>query len=81
MVLVSGESGDEMWGGVLYEWCVYVGIWMLLSYDVEFGLIYFGIFVMFLVLKFMLGGIENIYLYYNLMLVLDVEIGEIWWYY
>lgn len=80
-VLVLGDLGNEIWGDVFYEECMYVGLWMVFSYDLEFNFVYVGILVMLLVLKFMFGGFEFCYLYYNLMLVIDVDIGDICWQY
>ncbi len=80
-VPAPGEPGDETWGGVPYERRVHVGTWMPPSYDAELGLIYFGTSVTSPAPKFMLGGIENTHLYHNSTLALDVETGEIRWYY
>ena len=76
-----GEPGDETWGGVPYEQRVHVGTWMPPSYDPELGLIYIGTSVTSPAPKFMLGGIENTHLYHNSTLALEVETGEIRWYY
>jgi alcohol dehydrogenase (cytochrome c) len=76
-----GEPGDETWGGVPYEQRVHVGTWMPPSFDAELGLIYFGTSVTSPAPKFMLGGIENTHLYHNSTLALDVDTGEIRWYY
>ena len=76
-----GEPGDQTWGGVPYEQRVHVGTWMPPSFDAELGLIYFGTSVTSPAPKFMLGGIENKHLYHNSTLALDVDTGEIRWYY
>ena len=76
-----GEPGDQTWGGVPYEQRVHVGTWMPPSFDAELGLIYFGTSVTSPAPKFMLGGIENTHLYHNSTLALDVDTGEIRWYY
>ncbi len=80
-VPAPGEPGDETWGGVPYERRVHVGSWIPASYDPELRLIYQGTSVTSPAPKFMLGGIENTHLYHNSTLALDVETGEIRWYY
>ncbi len=76
-----GEPGDETWGGVPWEKRVHVGAWMPASYDPELRLIYQGTSVTSPAPKFMLGGVENTHLYHNSTLALDVDTGEIRWYY
>ncbi len=76
-----GEPGDETWGGVPYEKRVHVGAWMPASYDPELRLIYQGTSVTSPAPKFMLGGIDNDHLYHNSTLALEVDTGEIRWYY
>ena len=80
-VPAPGEPGDETWGDVPYEERVHVGTWMPASYDPELRLIYQGTSVTSPAPKFMLGGVENTHLYHNSTLALDVETGEIRWYY
>ena len=80
-VPAPGEPGDETWGGVPFEKRVHVGTWMPASYDPELRLIYQGTSVTSPAPKFMLGGIENTHLYHNSTLALDVDTGEIRWYY
>ncbi len=80
-VPAPGEPGDETWGGVPYEERVHVGTWMPASYDPELRLIYQGTSVTSPAPKFMLGGVENTHLYHNSTLALDVETGEIRWFY
>ena len=80
-VPAPGEPGDETWGGVPYEERVHVGSWMPASYDPELRLIYQGTSVTSPAPKFLLGGVENKHLYHNSTLALDVETGEIRWYY
>ena len=80
-VPAPGEPGDETWGGVPYEKRVHVGSWMPPSYDPELRLIYQGTSVTSPAPKFMLGGIDNAHLYHNSTLALDVDTGEIRWYY
>ena len=80
-VPAPGEPGDETWGGVPYEERVHVGTWMPASYDPELRLIYQGTSVTSPAPKFMLGGVENKHLYHNSTLALDVDTGEIRWYY
>ena len=76
-----GEPGDETWGGVPWEQRIHVGTWIPASYDPELRLIYQGTSVTSPAPKFMLGGIENTHLYHNSTLALDVDTGEIRWYY
>ena len=80
-VPAPGEPGDETWGGVPYEKRVHVGSWMPPSYDPELRLIYQGTSVTSPAPKFMLGGIDKAHLYHNSTLALDVDTGEIRWYY
>ena len=77
----AGEPGDETWGGVPFEERVHVGTWMPPSYDPELRLIYQGTSVTSPAPKFMLGGVDNEHLYHNSTLALDVDTGEIRWYY
>ena len=76
-----GEPGDETWGGVPYEERLHVGAWMPASYDPELRLIFQGTSVTSPAPKFMLGGIDNTHLYHNSTLALDVDTGEIRWFY
>ena len=76
-----GEPGDETWGGVPFEERIHVGTWMPASYDPELRLIYQGTSVTSPAPKFMLGGVDNTHLYHNSTLALDVDTGEIRWYY
>ena len=80
-VPAPGEPGDETWGGVPYERRVHVGSWIPASYDPELRLIFQGTSVTSPAPKFMLGGVENAHLYHNSTLAIDVETGEIRWYY
>jgi alcohol dehydrogenase (cytochrome c) len=81
LVPAPGEPGDESWGGVPFEERVHVGSWMAPSYDPELNLVYVGTSVTSPAPKFLLGGIENNYLYHNSTLALDGDTGEIVWYY
>ncbi len=80
-VPAPGEPGDETWGGVPFEQRIHVGTWMPPSYDPELRLIYQGTSVTSPAPKFLLGGIENTHLYHNSTLALDVDTGDIKWYY
>ena len=76
-----GEPGDETWGNVPYEDRVHVGTWIPGSYDPELRLFYQGTSVTSPAPKFLLGGVENTHLYHNSTLALDIDTGEIrWWY-
>lgn len=76
-----GEPGDETWGDVPLEERWHVGSWMTPSYDPELGLVYIGTSVTIPAPKFILGGVDNQHLYHNSTLALDVDTGEIVWYY
>ena len=76
-----GEPGDETWGDVPYERRWHVGTWMVPSYDPELGLLYIGTSVTSPAAKFLMGDNEDQYLYHNSTLALDVDTGEIVWYY
>ena len=80
-VPAPGEPGDETWGGVPFEQRIHVGTWMPPSYDPDLRLIYQGTSVTSPAPKFLLGGIDNKHLYHNSTLALDVDTGEIRWYY
>ena len=80
-VPAPGEPGDETWGDVPYEQRIHVGTWMPASYDPELRLIIQGTSVTSPAPKFLLGGVENTHLYHNSTLAIDVETGEIRWYY
>ena len=80
-VPAPGEPGDETWGGVPYEQRIHVGTWMPASYDPELRLIFQGTSVTSPAPKFLLGGIENKHLYHNSTLAIEVETGEIRWFY
>ena len=76
-----GEPGDESWGEVPYESRWHVGTWMVPSYDATLGLAYFGTSVTSPAAKFLMGDNDDKYLYHNSTLALDVDTGEIVWYY
>ena len=76
-----GEPGDETWGDVPLEERWHVGSWMVPSYDPELELVYIGTTVTIPAPKFILGGIDKQHLYHNSTLALDVDTGEIVWYY
>ena len=54
---------------------------MVPSYDPELGLIIMGTSVTSPAPKFYLGGTDNKHLYHNSTLALEIETGEIRWYY
>ena len=76
-----GEPGDETWGDIPYEQRRHVGTWMVPSYDPELRLVYVGTSVTSPAPKFMLAGNDEQYLYHNSTLALDVDTGEIVWYF
>ena len=81
LIPAPGEPGDETWGDVPFEQRFHVGGWMVPSYDPVLNLIYVGTSVTAPAPKFMLGGVNNKYLYHNSTLALDADTGEIVWYY
>ena len=76
-----GEPGDDSWGDVPLEERWHVGSWMVPSYDPELELVYIGTTVTIPAPKFILGGIDKQHLYHNSTLALDIDTGEIVWYY
>lgn len=76
-----GEPGDETWGDVPYERRQHVGSWMPPSYDSELKLVILGTSVTSPAPKLFLDGNDKEYLYHNTTLALEVETGEIRWYY
>jgi alcohol dehydrogenase (cytochrome c) len=76
-----GEPGGDTWGNIPYEQRWHVGMWMVPSYDAELRTIYVGTSVTAPAPKFMLGGNNEQYLYHNSTLALDVDTGEIKWYF
>jgi PQQ-dependent dehydrogenase (methanol/ethanol family) len=81
LIPAPGEPGDETWGDVPFEKRQHVGSWMVPSYDPELKLIILGTSVTSPAPKFLLGGVENTHLYHNSTLALEVDTGEIRWYY
>ena len=76
-----GEPGNESWGDVPFERRWHVGTWMVPSYDPELRLVYIGTSVTSPAPKFMLGSNDHQYLYHNSTLALDIDTGEMVWYY
>ena len=76
-----GEPGNETWGNIPYEQRWHVGMWMVPSYDPETKHVIVGTSVTAPAPKFMLAGNNNQYLYHNSTLALDVETGNIVWYF
>jgi alcohol dehydrogenase (cytochrome c) len=76
-----GEPGDESWADVPFERRWHVGTWMVPSYDPELRLVYVGTSVTSPAPKFMLGSNDHQYLYHNSTLALDIDTGEMVWYY
>ena len=81
LIPAPGEPGDETWGGVPYERRRHVGAWMVPSFDPGLNLIYVGTSVTSPSPKYLLGGADKQHLYHNSTLALDVDTGEIRWYY
>jgi len=76
-----GELNGETWGDVPLEQRWHVGTWMVPSYDPVLETIYIGTSVTIPAPKFILGGNDKEHLYHNSTLALDVDTGEIKWYY
>jgi len=76
-----GEPGDETWGGIPYEQRWHVGMWMVPSYDPDTKRVYVGTSVTAPAPKFMLAGNKEQYLYHNSTLALDVNTGDMIWYF
>ena len=81
LIPAPGEPGYETWGDVPYELRQQVGSWTPASYDPELKLIILGTSVTSPAPKIFLDGIDKDYLYHNSTLALEVETGEIRWYY
>jgi alcohol dehydrogenase (cytochrome c) len=81
LIPAPGEPGDETWGGLPFEQRQHVGSWMVPSYDPDLKLVYVGTSVTSPAPKFLLGGTKNKHLFHNSTLALDIEKGEIQWYY
>ena len=81
LIPAPGEPGDETWGDVPFEQRQHVGSWMVPSYDPELKLIILGTSVTSPAPKFYLGGTDNKHLYHNSTMALEVETGEMRWYY
>ncbi|MDB9968585.1 PQQ-binding-like beta-propeller repeat protein [Gammaproteobacteria bacterium] len=81
LIPAPGEPGDETWGDVPFDQRQHVGSWMVPSYDPELKLIILGTSVTSPAPKFYLGGVDNKHLYHNSTMALEVETGEMRWYY
>ena len=76
-----GEPGNETWGDLPFENRHHVGSWMAPSYDPELELLVVGTSVTSPAPKFLLGGHEKRHLYHNSTLALEIDTGEVRWYY
>jgi alcohol dehydrogenase (cytochrome c) len=76
-----GEPGNESWGNIPYEQRWHVGMWMVPSYDPETKRLYVGTSVTAPAPKFMLGNNKNQYLYHNSTLALDINTGNMIWFF
>lgn len=81
LIPAPGEPGDETWGDVPFEQRQHVGSWMVPSYDPELKLIILGTSVTSPAPKFYLGGVDNKHIYHNSTMALEVDTGEMRWYY
>ena len=75
------EPGGDTWGNVPFERRWHVGTWIAPSYDPKLRLLYTGTSVTSPAPKFLLGANDDLYLYHNSTLALDVDTGKIVWYY
>jgi alcohol dehydrogenase (cytochrome c) len=80
-IAAPGEPNGESWGDLPDEMRWHVGSWLVPSYDPELGLVFAGTSVTSPAPKFALAGNDLDYLYHNSTLALDVDTGEIVWYY
>ena len=76
-----GEPGNETWGDLPFEDRHHVGSWMAPSYDPELELLILGTSVTSPAPKFLLGGHEKRHLFHNSTLALEVDTGNVRWYY
>ncbi|MBN1239405.1 MAG: PQQ-binding-like beta-propeller repeat protein [Gammaproteobacteria bacterium] len=76
-----GEPGADSWGDVPDDERWHVGSWLVPSYDADLGLVYVGTSVTAPAPKFMLAGNDRQYLHHNSTLALNVDTGEIEWFY
>ena len=81
LIPAPGEPGDETWGDVPFDQRQHVGSWMVPSYDPELKLIILGTSVTSPAPKFYLGGVDNKHLFHNSTMALEVDTGEMRWYY
>ena len=81
LIPALGEPGDETWGDVPFDQRQHVGSWMVPSYDPELKLIILGTSVTSPAPKFYLGGVDNKHLFHNSTMALEVDTGEMRWYY
>jgi len=80
-IAAPGEPNGDSWGDLPDEERWHVGSWLVPSYDLELRLVFAGTSVTSPAPKFALAGNDKQYLYHNSTLALNVDTGEIVWYY
>ncbi len=80
-IAAPSEPNGDSWGDLPDEERWHVGSWLVPSYDPELRLVLAGTSVTSPAPKFALAGNDNNYLYHNSTLALNVDTGEIAWYY
>ena len=77
-----GEPGGDTWGDLPWESRLHVGAWGNVgAYDAELGLVFWGTSVPAPSAEIIRGTVGDDVLYSNSTLALDVDTGEIVWYY
>ncbi len=80
-IAAPGEPNGDSWGDLPDEERWHVGSWLVPSYDPELRLVFAGTSVTSPAPKFALAGNDKQYLYHNSTLALNIDTGEIVWYY
>ncbi len=80
-IAAPGEPEGDSWGDIPDGERWHVGSWLVPSYDPELRLVFAGTSVTSPAPKFALAGNDKKYLYHNSTLALNVDTGEIVWYY
>jgi alcohol dehydrogenase (cytochrome c) len=81
LIAAPGEPNGDSWGDLPDDARWHVGSWLVPSYDPELKLVFAGTSVTSPAPKFALAGNELTYLYHNSTLAIEVDTGEIRWYY
>jgi alcohol dehydrogenase (cytochrome c) len=81
LIAAPGEPNGDSWGDLPDEARWHVGSWLVPSYDPDLKLVFAGTSVTSPAPKFALAGNELTYLYHNSTLAIEVDTGEIRWFY